>query len=94
MKTLIIASQKGGGAKTTTATEMAMAAKSAGLAAAIIDTDPRATSCFWAEARGCGDISISPVFPALIPSRLKALQEVGLVELQRPRADTASLSRT
>ena len=52
MKTLVIASQKGGVAKTTTTTEMAIAAAEAGLAVAIIDTDPQATSCFWAEARG------------------------------------------
>ena len=89
MKTLVIASQKGGVAKTTTTTEMAIAATEAGLAVAIIDTDPQATSCFWAEARrglprsasedqpGRDDIAVTAVFPALLPSRLKALELAG-----------------
>ena len=83
MKTLVIASQKGGVAKTTTATELAYAAKSAGLAVAVLDTDPQATSCFWAAARGQDDIAISPVFPALLPSRIKALESAGILPLLR-----------
>ena len=94
MKTLVIASQKGGVAKTTTTTEMAIAATQAGLAVAVIDTDPQATSCFWAEARGKGDIAISPVFPALIPSRLKALEEAGcdlaIIDTPAVSKDTAT----
>ena len=94
MKTLVIASQKGGVAKTTTTTEMAIAATAAGLAVAIIDTDPQATSCFWAEARGKGDIAVSAVFPALIPSRLKALEQAGcdlaIIDTPAVSKDTAS----
>jgi chromosome partitioning protein len=94
MKTLVIASQKGGVAKTTTATELAVAATSAGLAAAVIDTDPQATCCFWADARGRGDIAISPVFPALLPSRLKALEVAGcdlaIIDTPAVSKDTAS----
>jgi len=52
MKTLVLAAQKGGVAKTTTASEMAVAAKTAGLAVAVIDSDPQATLCFWSDARG------------------------------------------
>ena len=77
MKTIVIASQKGGVAKTTTTTELAVAALRSGLAAAVLDTDPQATCCFWAEARDAGDIAVSPVFPALLASRLKALQATG-----------------
>jgi chromosome partitioning protein len=107
MKTLVIASQKGGVAKTTTTTELALAATNAGLAVAVIDTDPQATSCFWAEARKLSnggkplpdgqeqiDIAVSPVFPALLPSRIKALEATGcdLVIIDTPAVskDTAS----
>ena len=94
MKTLVIASQKGGVAKTTLATELAHAATVSGLAAAIIDTDPQATSCFWGEARGQGDIAICPVFPALLESRLKALAMTGcdlaIIDTPAVSKDTAS----
>ena len=130
MKTLVIASQKGGVAKTTTTTEMAIAATEAGLAVAIIDTDPQATSCFRAEARrglprsaseserrglprsardnerrglpqsdnedqrGHNDIAVTAVFPALLPSRLKALELAGcdlaIIDTPAVSKDTAS----
>jgi chromosome partitioning protein len=94
MKILVIASQKGGVAKTTTTTEMAIAATDAGLAVAIIDTDPQATSCFWAEARGKNDIAVASVFPALLPSKLKALEEAGcdlaIIDTPAVSKDTAS----
>lgn len=97
MKTLVIASQKGGVAKTTTATELAVAATASGFATAVIDTDPQATSCFWGEVRntlGKTDIAISAVFPALLPSRLKALEAAGcdlaIIDTPAVSKDTAS----
>jgi chromosome partitioning protein len=64
------------------------------LAVAVIDTDPQATSCFWAESRSKGDIAISPVFPALLPSRIKALESAGcdlaIIDTPAVSKDTAS----
>jgi chromosome partitioning protein len=94
MKVLVIASQKGGVAKTTTTTELAYAAASSGLSVAVLDTDPQATCCFWAEARGKTDLAIVATFPALLASRLKALEISGcdLVIIDTPAVskDTAS----
>jgi chromosome partitioning protein len=100
MKTLVIASQKGGVAKTTTTTELAVAATKAGLAVAVIDTDPQATCCFWAEARAASGekttIAVSPVFPALLASRLKALAATGcdlaVIDTPAVSKDTASVA--
>lgn len=94
MKTLVIASQKGGVAKTTTATELAYAATHAGLATAVLDTDPQATSCFWADARGAADIAVTAVFPSLLESRVKALAAAGcdfaIIDTPAVSKDTAS----
>jgi len=98
MKTLVLAAQKGGVAKTTTATEIAVAAAADGLACAILDTDPQATACFWAETRthagAPSQIAISPVFPALLPSRLQALEAAGcdlaIIDTPAVSKDTAS----
>ena len=100
MKTLVLAAQKGGVAKTTTATEIAVAAAADGLACAILDTDPQATACFWAETRTHAgvpsQIAISPVFPALLPSRLQALEAAGcdlaIIDTPAVSKDTASVA--
>lgn len=94
VKTLVIASQKGGVAKTTTATEIAYSAAHAGVATVVLDTDPQATSCFWADARGQGDIAVTAVFPSLLESRLKALStagcELAIIDTPAVSKDTAS----
>jgi chromosome partitioning protein len=77
MKTLAIVCQKGGVGKTTIAVNLAVAAQAAGYAAAIADTDPQASCCFWSDTRGKADIPIQPVFPVRLEHSLKALDQAG-----------------
>lgn len=52
MKTIVVASQKGGSGKTTIAAHLAVAAERAGEGpTAIVDTDPQQTLATWWEAR-------------------------------------------
>lgn len=51
MRTVAIASRKGGAGKTTVAVHLAAAAERAGLAAAIVDLDPQASAASWADLR-------------------------------------------
>jgi len=98
MKTIAIVCQKGGAGKTFTTTNLAVAAKLHGLAVAVLDTDPQATSCFWSATRTPAgqppDISVQPVFPALLDSRLKALELAGcdlaIIDTPPTSKDTAS----
>jgi chromosome partitioning protein len=77
MKTLAIVCQKGGVGKTTLAVNLAVAAHAAGYAAAIADTDPQASCCFWGDTRAKADIPIQPVFPVRLEHSLKALDQAG-----------------
>jgi chromosome partitioning protein len=52
MKVLSIICQKGGSAKTTTATNLAVAAAAHGLEVALIDLDPQVSACDWKDIRG------------------------------------------
>jgi chromosome partitioning protein len=47
MKTLGLISQKGGVAKTTLATALAVCAEQAGKKTAVFDLDPQASAAFW-----------------------------------------------
>lgn len=51
MKTLTIASQKGGAGKTTLAVNLAVAAYAAGYVTAVIDLDPQANASKWGDRR-------------------------------------------
>ncbi len=52
MKTIAIASQKGGTGKTTTAVHLATAATLAGYDAVVIDLDPQGSAATWGDDRG------------------------------------------
>jgi chromosome partitioning protein len=51
-KIIAIASQKGGGGKTTIAVHLATAATLAGLDAVVVDLDPQASAASWGGDRG------------------------------------------
>jgi chromosome partitioning protein len=69
MKVVALSSRKGGAGKSTIAVHLAVAAEAAGLATAIFDLDPQASSALWSDHRG---EPIPAVVPAQAP-RLRAL---------------------
>ncbi|MFD2845665.1 AAA family ATPase [Paracoccus cavernae] len=68
MKTVVVASQKGGAGKTTTAMNMAVAASQDGLRVAMVDLDPHARG--WWEARDAEWPQMPDTDPA--PEQVKA----------------------
>jgi chromosome partitioning protein len=80
MKVLAILSEKGGAGKTTITVHLAVAAKLAGLAVAIIDLDPQASAADWSDRRAS-----EPEAVAIPPSRLEKL----LNDLRANDADLA-----
>ena len=61
MKTVLVASSKGGAGKTTIATHIAAHAAVEGLHTAIIDADPQQSSTRWAERRAGMDAAVLPI---------------------------------
>lgn len=78
MKTIAIISQKGGAGKTTLALHLAVAAHAAGLASAILDTDPQATAAKWGAWREGADPDVidCPLHTA-VPRELTRLAGLG-----------------
>ena len=78
MRTIAIASRKGGAGKTTVAVHLAAAAEQAGLSAAIVDLDPQASSAAWADLRAAP----RPEVRCCPPNRLSiALAEIASCDL-------------
>jgi len=61
MKTVLVASSKGGAGKTTIATHLAAHAALDGLRTAIIDTDPQQSARRWAERRAGLETAVLPI---------------------------------
>ena len=61
MKTVLVASSKGGVGKTTIATHLAAESALAGRSTVILDADPQASSTRWAERRAGLDSAVLPI---------------------------------
>ena len=78
MKTVVIASQKGGSGKTTVAAHLAVAAEQSGHGSAVlIDTDPQQTLATWWKAREAEAPKLAPVTVRKLPAKLATLREMG-----------------
>lgn len=78
MKTVVLASQKGGAGKTTLAAHLAVAIEAAGDGPAVlIDTDPQGSLSAWWNTREANTPALAPARIADLPAKLAALAEAG-----------------
>lgn len=95
MKTLVIASQKGGAGKTTLAAHLAVAAEQQGLGPVVlIDTDPQGSLSAWWNSREGGNPALATSSLAELQGKLQALAAAGvsLVVIDTPPAITAAIT--
>ncbi|WP_159730630.1 AAA family ATPase [Methylosinus sp. Ce-a6] len=90
MRTIAFVTQKGGAGKSTLASSIAVAARSAGERVFIIDLDPLQSLVKWSKAREATDVPVEHVPPAKLGKALVALEKKGvtLVVIDAPGADT------
>ena len=94
MKTIVLASQKGGSGKTTLAAHLAVAADQAEAGPAVlIDTDPQGSLTAWWNAREADTPALATASLADLPEKLEALAHAGfkLAVIDTPPAITASI---
>jgi len=97
MRTIVIASPKGGTGKSTLAGHLAVEAeRQRGGPVAIVDTDPQGTLSDWWNARQTPTPLFAAVDTAHLSSRLEALREHGIevVLIDTPPAFTQTTHRT
>jgi len=76
MKTIVLASQKGGAGKTTLAAHLAVMAERAGDGPCVlIDTDPQASLAAWWNGRAAEAPAFAPTTLKELPGKLEALAE-------------------
>lgn len=94
MKTLVLASQKGGAGKTTLAANLAIEAERAGAGPAVlIDTDPQGSLAAWWNSRQAETPALAETTLANLAAKLEALAEAGfkLAVIDTPPAITAAI---
>jgi chromosome partitioning protein len=74
MKTLVLASQKGGAGKTTLAIHMAILALQEGLQVVLIDLDPQASATMWWDRRETEDLKLIDGRPENLGDTLAAIK--------------------
>ena len=78
MRTLVIASQKGGSGKTTVTAHLAVAAERAGDGpVVVVDTDPQQTLATWWNARAAGVPKLAAVRVTELPVKRDAFEAMG-----------------
>lgn len=78
MHVIVLASQKGGGGKSTLAAHLAVAAETVGDGPAVlIDTDPQGSLSAWWNVREADSPALAPTTIAELPAKLEALAEAG-----------------
>lgn len=95
MKTLVVASQKGGAGKTTLAAHLAVAADQAGHGPVVLlDTDPQGSLSAWWNSREGDSPALASASLAELGDKLQALAAagVGLAVIDTPPAITAAIS--
>ena len=94
MKTIVLASQKGGAGKTTLAAHLAVVAEQEGPGPAVlIDTDPQGSLSAWWNAREADAPALASTSLADLPAKLQALASAGfkLAVIDTPPAITAAI---
>jgi len=94
MKTIVLASQKGGAGKTTLAAHLAVAAERVGDGPCVlIDTDPQASLAAWWNGRKAETPAFAPSTLKELPAKLEALAKAGyaFAFIDTPPAITESI---